>query len=219
LTNRFALIVSLCLMFTNGISLNCMAQELHNPFKRYYGNPKLIYGMDNRRSHIFGQSVSIFGLYAGAGFDQKRVRLKIGLNASELIADNVSNISLSTSRMMFISIGEELDLFTWERFVVSTYINAGYGFLFQQTTSTFPGSMRMENGTLLLPVEPGLILNYKIYPWLRARTGGGWRYVLPMNNSYLNNYFIKIGLQVQFDELKEFLKQRSAEKQDSAKPE
>ena len=63
------------LSFVKGYS-----QIITNPFETLKEKKEIVYGLDNRRTHIHQQQTVIFGLYSGISFG-KKLRLKIGINA------------------------------------------------------------------------------------------------------------------------------------------
>jgi hypothetical protein len=53
------------------------AQTITNPFEILKKKKEIVYGLDNRRTHIYQHHAVIYGLYSGISFG-KKLRLKIG---------------------------------------------------------------------------------------------------------------------------------------------
>ena len=57
------------------------SQNITNPFESLKEKKEIVYGLDNRRTHIHQHNTVIYGLYAGIGFG-KKLRVKIGINGT-----------------------------------------------------------------------------------------------------------------------------------------
>ena len=172
------------------------AQHFVNPFKSVKEEKEFLYGLDNRRTHIQAQSTLIYGLYTGIGFGGS-LRFKIGLSGTPFergrLVDNEGLIQ--RNRFYFLNIGEEYDFYVNNRFRITTYIQGGWGYN-DYRKETVSGVTEYEGRDMIIPIELGLHFNYDLYPWLRAKLGGGWRFVLPESSSYLSGYYIKIGFSI-----------------------
>lgn len=179
------------------------AQQIQNPFELMKGERKVIYGLDNRRTHVHGENTVIYGVYSGIGFSEKKLRFKIGLSGSPFEVGKTigENGSIKMSRFIFLSVGEELDFWIVNKFRMSTYFQVGYGFNYY--TRIDPNS-NLEIGSgrnKLIPLELGLQGGYDLMTWLSLRIGGGWRFVFPNESSDLSGYYVKTGLQLNPKEL------------------
>lgn len=191
------IVVILFLQFILLIQFSSVAQNgFINPFKSLEKEKELLYGIDNRRTHIQQQSTLIYGLYTGIGFGGV-LRLKIGVSGTPFevgrTEDEFGNVQ--RNRFYFLNIGEEFDFYISNRFRITAYGQIGYGFndfrLQDQNEQT------VESGRInIVPLELGTHTNYDIYPWLRFKLGGGWRFVFPDKVNYLSGYYIKIGFGV-----------------------
>ncbi len=169
-------------------------QVIENPMKSLRGERDFIYGLDNRRTHIKGQSTVIYGAYLGFGFEEK-LRFKIGFSGTPFEVGKTEDAQgdITRHRLVFITIGEEFDFFIRNRFRTTTYIQAGAGLDYSRITYS-NGGISEFNRNPIVPIEFGLHFNYDVYPWLRAKLGGGWRIVLPNDARELSGYYIKAGL-------------------------
>lgn len=174
-------------------SISSTAQVVENPVKSLRGERDFIYGIDNRRTHIKGQSTVIYGAYFGFGFEDK-LRFKLGLSGTpfEVGRTEDSQGDITRHRLVFLTVGEEFDFFIRNRFRATTYIQAGAGFDFSRITYGI-GSISDFNRNPIVPIEFGVHFNYDLYPWLRAKLGGGWRLVIPNESRDLSGYYIKAG--------------------------
>ena len=64
------------LVFLKGYS-----QNISNPFETLKKKREIVYGLDNRRTHIYQHHTVIYGLYTGISFG-KKIRFKIGINGT-----------------------------------------------------------------------------------------------------------------------------------------
>jgi hypothetical protein len=181
----------LLLLFTSAASC---AQVIENPVKSLKGKRDFIYGLDNRRTHIKGQSTVIYGVYFGFGLEDK-LRFKIGISGTPFEVGRTQDAQgdITRHRLIFLTLGEEFDFFIQNRFRTTTYIQAGAGFDYSRITYS-NGGVSDFNRNFIVPIEFGLHVNYDVYPWLRAKLGGGWRVVLPNDSQELSGYYIKAGL-------------------------
>jgi hypothetical protein len=76
---------------------------------------------------------------------------------------------------------------------MTTYLQAGIGNNFYKQLN--------ENGTevnkdkqLIIPIETGLHFGYDLLPYLKVKTGFGWRFVAPDYSRELGGYYVKLGL-------------------------
>jgi len=57
------------------------SQNIANPFETLKKKKEIVYGLDNRRTHIHQHHTVIYGLYSGISFG-KKLRFKIGINGT-----------------------------------------------------------------------------------------------------------------------------------------
>lgn len=198
------IVIFFCLLF----SFKTNAQELVNPIEAIKKKKELIYGIDNRRTHIKQQSTLIYGGYIGVGFDDK-VRIKLGISSTPfergLLVDDLGVIK--RNRLIFMNLGEEYDFLIIQKFRMTTYLQTGIGFNYFRKINKY--QVVVEDGReLIIPIELGLNLNYDILPWLRLKTGGGWRFVFPEYSQGLSGYYIKIGASLKTKLFLEFYRER-----------
>jgi len=169
-------------------------QSLENPIKSLKGKRDFIFGIDNRRTHIQGQSTVIYGAYFGLGFD-KKLRFKFGFSGTPFEVGRTQDSwgNVSRHRLVFLTLGEEFDFYIKNRFRLTTYIQSGVGFDYSRIQLLDGSSLVLPRRTIV-PIELGVNFSYDFYPWLRAKLGGGWRFVLPEHSRELSGYFLKIGL-------------------------
>jgi hypothetical protein len=178
-------------------------QQIQNPFELIRGERKIIYGLDNRRTHVHGENTVIYGIYSGVGFSEKKLRFKIGLSGAPFEVGQTigEDGAIKQNRFVFFNIGEELDFWIVNKFRMSTYFQVGYGFNYY--TLIDPNSnLEIESGrNKLIPLELGLQCSYDLLTWFSFRFGAGWRFVFPNESSDLSGYYLKTGLQLNPKEL------------------
>jgi hypothetical protein len=169
-----------CLVLTliSGISF---AQGLNHPrdiFPALRQSPKLLIGLDSRRSIISSRDVQIMGLRASLDFES-RIRLGFGVYflASKferlfLIPDQLGNVNSVHSRLKFtyMSAYFEYVLFSNKHWEFSTPIHLGIG----DVGFTI---VDQEPQTVLL-TEMNLVGSYKILPFIGLAGGFGYRLLL-----------------------------------------
>ena len=157
---------------------------------------EFIYGLDNRRTHIDGQPTLIYGLYIGIGYRDK-LRLKMGVSGIpfEVGRKRDENDLLHLNRFYFFNIGEEFDFYINNRFRLTTYLQAGIGENHYRKLDHNNDVIGFGRH-LLIPLELGMHANYDIYPWLRAKLGGGWRFVLTEPSNNIAGYYVKVGFSI-----------------------
>ena len=186
--------------------------QLENPFYAFKEKRQFLYGLDNRRTHVLGQSTLIYGAYLGVGFG-KKLRFKVSISGTPFEVGKTENeIGLiRRNRFYFFSIGEEFDIYTYKRFALTTYLHSGLGEIFYRKTNT-SGAFVESGQHLIIPIEIGMHGNYYIYPWLAFKLGGGWRFVPPAEASYLSGYYLKIAFGFSTSEFLTWYRARKAEK-------
>jgi hypothetical protein len=186
------------LFFNKGYS-----QNITNPFQTLKEKKEIVYGLDNRRTHIHQQHTVIYGLYSGISFG-KKLRFKIGINGTPFEVGKFidDNGLLKKNRLFFASLGEEFDFYQYKKFGVTTYLQAGIGNNFYRQLNQ--NGIEVNKGKqLIIPIETGLHFNYDLLPYLKLRTGFGWRFVTPKNSSALSGYYLKLGLSFNLKKFKE----------------
>ena len=187
--------------------------QLQNPFQAFKEKPQLIYGLDNRRTHVLGQSTLIYGAYLGVGFG-KKLRFKASISGTPFEVGRTENEVglIRRNRFYFFSIGEEFDIYTYKRFALTTYLQAGFGENFFRKT-TAEGDFMGDGKHFIVPIEIGMHGNYYIYPWLAFKLGGGWRFTPPREANYLSGYYLKIAFGFSTSEFLKWNRERKAQKE------
>lgn len=193
---------NICAFILICLSSAFYAQNIESPINSLKGKRDFIYGIDNRRTHIKEQSTVIYGAYLGFGFDEK-LRLKLGLSGTPFEVGRTEDAQgdITRHRLVFLTAGEEFDFFIRNRFRTTTYIQAGAGFDFSRIIYSNGGISQISRNAII-PIEFGLHFNYDVYPWLRAKLGGGWRIVLPNDSRELSGYYIKAGFGFSYKKFK-----------------
>jgi len=176
------------------IVVNCYSQHITNPFETFKKKREIVYGLDNRRTHIDQHHTVIYGLYSGISFG-KKLRFKIGINGTPFEVGKFidENGLLKKNRLIFISTGEEFDFYQYKRFGMTTYLQAGIGKNFYRQINQ--NEIEVKKGKqLIIPIEIGLHCSYELLPYLKLRTGFGWRFAAPNNSRELSGYYLKLGL-------------------------
>jgi len=185
------------------------SQNITNPFETFKEKKEIVYGLDNRRTHIHEHNTVIYGLYSGISFG-KKLRFKVGLNGTPFEVGKFidENNLLKKNRLFFINIGEEFDFYQYKKFGMTTYLQAGIGNnYFRQLNQN---GTEVDNGKqLIIPIEAGLHFNYDLLPFFGLKTGFGWRHVAPKESRNLSGYYLKLGLSFN---LQKFLEMRTKNK-------
>ena len=161
------------------------AQYWTNPVKPFKSKKELIYGIDNRRTHIYQHNTLIYGLYAGIGLEDK-LRFKVGISGTPFERGRFIDDDglLTRNRLVFVNIGEEFDYFIKERFRLTSYVQGGFGYNYYRKLND--SEEETETGrSVIIPLEIGTHMNYDLNSWARLKLGGGWRFVLPETSSSL----------------------------------
>ena len=170
------------------------AQEVQNPFELFRDKKEFIFGLDNRRTHIYHQSTTIYGAYMGVGFGGK-LRFKAGVSGTpfevgEVITDD--NLAIK-NRLFFFNVGEEFDFLYFSKLRFTTYVQLGWGYNYFRELD--PNGLELFKGRkTIVPLELGLHSSYDFLPWLNLKLGGGWRFVFPFSTNNLSGYYFKVGL-------------------------
>ncbi|MBA4241427.1 MAG: hypothetical protein C0448_11930 [Sphingobacteriaceae bacterium] len=185
------------------------SQTFSNPFHTINDKKILIYGVDNRRTHISKHNTLIYGLYLGIGFGGK-LRFKVGISATPFekgkFIDSQGNIK--RNKLFFAHIGEEFDFLILNKFRLTTYVQAGYGFNYFRIIN--PSNIELAIGkNIIVPIELGLQSSYDFKPWLRAKIGIGWRFVFPSYSNDLSGYYIKTGCSINMKSLYNKIKNKN----------
>ena len=185
------------------------SQNITNPFETFKKKKEIVYGIDNRRTHIYQHHTVIYGLYSGISFG-KKLRFKIGLNGTPFEVGNFvdENGIVKKNRLLFASLGEEFDFYQYKKFGMTTYLQAGIGNNFYRQLNQI-GTEVNKGKQLIIPIETGLHFSYDLLPYLKLKTGFGWRFVAPDNSRELGGYYVKLGLSFN---LKKFNETRSDNK-------
>lgn len=182
------------------------SQTLHSPLETLKEKRVIIYGIDNRRTHIHKHNTVIYGVYTGVSFG-KKLRLKLSISGTPFEIGKFvdDNGILKKNRLLFFSLGEEFDFYKFKRFGMTTYIQAGIGKNYYRELNRFRILVNKDS-ELIIPIEIGLHFSYDILSYLKLKTGFGWRFVLPNNSTELSGYYMKLGLSFS---LKKFIDART----------
>ena len=177
------------LIWTKGNS-----QNVTSPFETLKKKKEIVYGLDNRRTHIYQHHTVIYGLYSGISFG-KKLRFKIGLNGTPFEVGKFvdENGIVKKNRLLFASLGEEFDFYQYKKFGMTTYLQAGIGNNFYRQLNQI-GTEVNKGKQLIIPIETGLHFSYDLLTYLKLKTGFGWRFVAPNNSRELSGYYVKVGL-------------------------
>jgi hypothetical protein len=186
------------------------SQNITNPFETLKKKREIVYGLDNRRTHIYQHHTVIYGLYTGISFG-KKLRFKIGINGTPFEIEKFvdENGIIKKNRLFFASMGEEFDFYQYKKFGMITYLQAGIGNNFYRQLNQ--NGIEVNKGKqLIIPIETGLHFSYDLLTYLKLKTGFGWRFVTPNHSRELSGYYVKLGLSFN---LKKFNETRADKKQ------
>lgn len=175
---------------------NTLAQTPVGFFTAFKEKKEFIYGIDNRRTHIKDHNALIYGAYMGVGFGGK-LRFKVGLSGTPFEKGKFVDAQghIKRNRLIFATLGEEYDFLIINKFRLTSYFQFGAGYNYFRIIDSIDAE-KSRGRNLILPLELGVHANYDLTPWLRAKLGGGWRFVFPEYSSDLSGYYIKIGFGV-----------------------
>ena len=170
------------------------SQNITNPFETLKKEREIVYGLDNRRTHIYQHHTVIYGLYSGISFG-KKLRIKIGINGTPFEIGKFvdENGIIKKNRLFFASVGEEFDFYQHKKISLTTYLQAGIGNNFYSHLNQ-NGTEVNKGEQLIIPIETGLHFSYDLLTYLKLKTGIGWRFVTPNNSRKLSGYYVKLGL-------------------------
>ena len=170
------------------------SQNISNPFETLKKEREIVYGLDNRRTHIYQHHTVIYGLYSGISFG-KKLRIKIGINGTPFEIGKFvdENGIIKKNRLFFASVGEEFDFYQHKKISLTTYLQAGIGNNFYRHLNQ-NGTEVNKGEQLIIPIETGLHFSYDLLTYLKLKTGIGWRFVTPNNSRKLSGYYVKLGL-------------------------
>lgn len=170
------------------------SQSIVNPIETLKKKREIVYGLDNRRTHIHQQHTVIYGLYTGIGFG-KKLKFKIGINGTPFEVGRVvdENGIVKKNRLFFVSLGEEFDFYQYKKFGITSYLQAGFGYNFYRQLNQ-SGTELNKAKQLIIPMETGFNFSYDLLSYLKLKTGFGWRFVSPNNARDLSGYYVKLGL-------------------------
>lgn len=179
------------------------SQNISNPIETLKKKREIVYGLDNRRTHIYQHHTVIYGLYSGISFGNK-LRFKIGINGTPFEIGKFidENGVTKKNRLFFASIGEEFDFYQYKKFGMTTYLQAGIGNNFYRQLNQ-NGTEVNKGKQLIIPIETGLHFSYDLLTYLKLKTGFGWRFVAPNNSRELSGYYVKLGLSFNLKTLNE----------------
>ncbi|MFO0356409.1 MAG: hypothetical protein ACK50A_05595 [Sphingobacteriaceae bacterium] len=170
------------------------SQSITNPFETFKKKKEIVYGLDNRRTHINQHHTVIYGLYSGISFG-KKLRFKIGINGTPFEIGKFidENGFIKKNKLFFASLGEEFDFYQYKKFGISTYLQAGIGSNFYKQLNQ-NGTEVNKGKERIIPIETGLHFSYDILTYFKLKTGVGWRFVMPNNSRDLSGFYVKLGL-------------------------
>lgn len=204
--------ISLCL-FSLFLFNRSFAQELSNPLSALHDKREFIFGIDNRITRINEKFGVIYGLYSGIGYGSN-LRFKFSISGTPFEIGKVSSEkdANQVSRLLFASVGQEFDFFTFGRFKLATYLNAGFGYHYRKIINQF--NMQVDDGRdFIRPVELGIHSRYQINPLFAIKAGGGWRFIFPKEQENLNGYYLKLTAVVNPKKLGSAIKARRKNKE------
>jgi len=190
---HFPIRITLFIVLLKTVNLT-YGQDISNPIESFNEEKEIIYGIDNRRTHIRKDNTVIYGVYTGIGFGEK-LRLKIGFNAAPFergIHKDERELT-KKNRFFFASLGQEYDFFQYKKFGITAYLQAGLGKNYYREFSA-KGDLVNEGSNIIIPMETGLHFGYYINSYLRLKSGIGWRFVKPDASADLSGYYFKVGL-------------------------
>jgi hypothetical protein len=184
----------ICLIVNSGSFL--YSQSIENPIESLKKEKEFIYGIDNRRTHLYSKGAVIYGLFVGFGFNGN-LRFKIGVSGTPFSVKNFSSTKQQwqKNQLAFLTVGQEFDFLIIKRFRLTAYLQGGIGYNYIKEYNS-KLTLLSSKKTLIIPFETGLNANYSINHWLRLILGGGWRFVEPQPSNELSGYYIKIGLSI-----------------------
>ncbi len=170
--------------------------------KIYKSDAELTFGFNNRRTHIYNQFGTIYGLKVGVNFD-RRLKNTFGVSSTIFPIGKAENEgkSYKTARLHFASLMEEFIFYRRGNLNFSTYFNVGYGFNFKEVfdqNSILTAKIRET----IAPIEFGLQSSYLMISWLEFKVGAGWRVMVLGADDGLNGYFFKLGAGIKYKAFK-----------------
>ncbi len=186
--------ISIILFFFTFKSNSANCQDIINPIEAIKEEKEFIYGIDNRRTHINGQSALIYGLYVGIGYGGKlRFKGGISLTPTEK-GKNIDKLTeIKKNQLFFVTLGEEFDYLIYKKIRLTAYLQSGIGYNYFRKLNAISKIEISKGKDIIVPLEIGTHIGYDILPWFRLKLGGGWRFVRPEYSTELSGYYIKTG--------------------------
>ncbi len=185
-----------------------MAQESFDPMRFYQSPASITYGLNNRRTSILGNSITIFGGYVGVQWGD-RLKHVLTTNSSVFwIQPNATTLPPRSYHLNYIGFAEEYALLRWKRWELVSFIHGGYGSFHERS---FEASAFTYNKDWVIPVELGGHLAFGINEWLDAIGGAGHRWVLLDQTHALDGFYYKVSLSLDIKALRSTLSQKEAE--------
>ena len=212
ITEKIQQFILIALFSLNYLITN--SQEFINPFSKIKGEKEFISGFDNRRTHIQEQNTLIYGAYLGISAG-RNLRFKLGISGTPFeVGRSINEEGLTQrNRFFFFNIGEEFDFFEYKKFSSTVYLQAGYGVNYFNKEN-INGQVYESGKHNIVPLEAGLQLNYDLFDWMRLKTGGGWRFIVPEKANYLQGYYIKLGVGISIRKLYRRYTERKEERKE-----
>ena len=95
--------------------------------------------------------------------------------------------------MLYFSIGEEFDFYQYKNFTFTTYIQAGIGSNYYRLVDD-AGVEIQRNVEGIFPLEAGLHFSYDLKPYLKLKSGIGYRFLFPNDANELSGYYFQLGV-------------------------
>lgn len=201
-----ALLVSILLI---GSAADALGQKLSDLILLYNEEAEFTFGLNNRRTHIYDDFGTIYGVFFGLNFDRKlRNTFLLSSTIVPLGQASEEGVAYSRASFHFVGVTEEYTYFKKNRIKFSAYASLGYGFSKYQLRS-YQHELLLEYTRGIVPLELGLHTTYEIIPWLELRAGLGWRFFLRGNQNGLSGYYFKIALGLKYKAFKKALKNKS----------
>jgi len=171
----------MCFLDSNGqdVSRDSLFQSYKTALQE---KPKVIAGINSKRSLANGQLIRLWGLYIGLDYTEL-VRLSLGVNfLGEPLTDQIvsrnngqSDTSTTSTNLGYWSLGSEFTVLRTEKWKLSVPMNLGLGSV---EINTLNRGIASTEYFPTFPVEVGGAAVYYLYDWLGLKGGLGVRLAL-----------------------------------------
>jgi hypothetical protein len=178
--------------------LGTMAQTFE-PMRFYKSPAKVTYGLNNRRTSLLGNSVTIFGGYIGVQWGERLKHVVTANSSIFWMRPNANTLPPRSYHLNYIGLAEEYAFVQWNRWQLVSFLHAGWGSFHERKFEANAFDYTLD---WVLPLELGGHFSYGLTNWLDLIAGAGYRWVLLDESHTLDGLYYKASLSVDLKTLR-----------------